>query len=515
MPSLSRRDFLKFASILAAGALLPRSLSILEDSDSSPNIIIILFDAMSACNLSLYGYPRNTTPYLDQFASRSTVYHKHYSGGNFTTPGTASMLTGMFQWKHRAFSIGGLIRSDLMPNNPYTLLGDEYFRLMFSQNLYSDRLVGQFFCDVDRFVPMTSYSFRKDNLVMDKVGQERYMASVAFDEFLLPLQTGIPASSVLGYLYKSINLRTIFGHETHPDYPRGVPEAENFFNYLNENVYQGVLAEVLELAKQDKPYFSYFHLFSPHAPYKPGREFWKLFENDGFESPHKPLHPYTPGFSDEDLSDKRLRYDQQIAHVDAEFGHLIEQLDANGVLDNSYIIVTSDHGEMFERGFFGHSGPLLYEPAIRIPLLIHSPGQGARQDVHVSTSNVDLLPTILSIASKDIPSNLDGQILPGFGGTEDGERPLFSMNAIENSQFLPLTKVAISMHKGQYKLIAYLEYDEMESAYELYDLESDYEELHSLVDMNSLVFSRMKTEFLDYLADANRPYLKKNTQAGG
>ena len=124
MSKFSRRDFLKFASILAAGTLLPRSLSYLSDDKTIPNIIVILFDAMSARNLSLYGYPRETTPFLNKFAERATVYHKHYSGGNFTTPGTACMLTGMFQWKHRAFNIGGLIKSDLAPTNPFTLLGD-------------------------------------------------------------------------------------------------------------------------------------------------------------------------------------------------------------------------------------------------------------------------------------------------------------------------------------------------------------------------------------------------------
>ncbi len=506
MSKPSRRDFLKIASLAAAGALLPRSLASLENDGATPNIIIILFDAMSAHNLSLYGYPRETTPFLNRFAERSTVYHSYYSGGNFTTPGTASMLTGMFQWKHRAFSIGGLIRSDLSSNNPFTLLGDNYFRTMFAQNLYADRLVGQFYSDVDRFLPMTSFSFRGDTLVPDKTGQDRYLASVAFDEYLLPLQLGMPASSIFGYLYKSFTLRTILDHENHPDYPRGVPEAENFFNYLNEDVYQGVLGEILALDKGSKPFFSYFHLFSPHAPYKPGRDFWKLFEGDGFEPPHKPMHPYTPGFSDADLLDKRLKYDQQIAHIDALFGKVIEGLDSNGILENSYVIATSDHGEMFERGFFGHSGPLLYEPAIKIPLLIHAPGQKMRQDVHAPTSNVDVLPTILSFANKAAPSNLDGGLLPGFGGNEDPDRPLFSMNAIENSAFLPLTKAAISMNKGPNKLISYLGYDAMESPYEFYNLESDPEELHNLAEKDSVAFAGLKEEFLDHLADANRPY---------
>jgi len=506
MPNFSRRDFLKVASVVAAGALLPRSLSSLYSDGSSPNIIIILFDAMSAHNLSLYGYPRNTSPNISRFAEQSTVYHRHYSGGNFTTPGTACMMTGMFQWKHRAFSIGGLIRANLVSNNPFKLLGDDYFRLMFAQNLYADRIVAQFYADIDRFLPMTSYSFRDDNLVMDFVGKDRYMASVAFDEFLLPLQNGIPASSVLGYLYKSLNLRTIFRHENHPDYPRGVPEAENFFNFLNEEVYQGIFREIIRLENGTKPYFSYFHLYSPHAPYKPGREFWKLFDGDGYRPPHKPLHPYTPQFSDADLLDKRLRYDQQIAHVDAEFGRLIEQLDASGVLEDSYVIVTSDHGELFERGFFGHSGPLLYEPVVKIPLLIHSPGQTTRQDVHAMTNNIDLLPTMLSFADREIPANLDGQVLPGFGGIVNTERPLFSMNAIENSEFLPLTKAAICMHKGQYKLIAYLGYDDMENAYELYDLEEDPDELQNLAMNDSPIFSELREEFQEHLAAANQPY---------
>jgi len=491
--------------MVIADSLLPRSLDSLNYDGILPNIIIILFDAMSAHNMSLYGYPRDTTPFLNKFADRATIYHNHYAGGNFTTPGTACMLTGMHQWKHRAFSIGGLVSANYKAINPYSLLGDDYFRFLFSQNLYSDRLVGQYANDVDRFLPMTSYSFRDGELLMDKVGKDRYLANLAFEEFLFPLQNGIPASSVLGYIYKSLHLNFLLDHKNHPYYPRGVPEAEVYSNFINEDIYNGVTKEILFLQKQGKPYFSYFHLYSPHAPYKPGKKYWKLFENDGFRTISKPMHPYTPGFTDGDLLSKRLRYDQQIAHVDAEFGKLIEKIDANNVLDNSYIIVTSDHGEMFERGFFGHGGPLMYEPAIKIPLLIHSPKQEAGQDIHALTSNIDLLPTILSVSEKEIPSNLDGKLLPGLGG-EEGDRTLFSMNAIENSQFLPLTKAAISMHKGHYKLITYLGYDAIDSDYELYDLENDPEETSNLADKKTLLLTQLKEKLHDHLADANRPF---------
>ena len=160
MDRLSRRDFLKLTSILAAGSLAQASLKYFEANDDRPDIIIILFDALSAIHMSLYGYPRETTPNLSRFAERATVYRNHYSAGNFTTPGTASMLTGMYPWKHRAFDQGGLIKTDLAPNNMYSLLGKDYFRLAFSQNPWPDRLIGQFYKDVERFLPSTAYSLR-------------------------------------------------------------------------------------------------------------------------------------------------------------------------------------------------------------------------------------------------------------------------------------------------------------------------------------------------------------------
>ena len=66
---------------------LPKPLRNLSAQDPArPNIIIILFDAMAALNLSLYGYQRKTTSNFERLAQRSTVYHAHHSAANFTTP---------------------------------------------------------------------------------------------------------------------------------------------------------------------------------------------------------------------------------------------------------------------------------------------------------------------------------------------------------------------------------------------------------------------------------------------
>lgn len=509
MDRLSRRDFLKLTSLLAVGSLVRSPLKYFEPRGDRPNIIIILFDAMSAIHMSLYGYPRETTSNLSRFAERATVYHNHYSAGNFTTPGTASMLTGMYPWKHRAFDQGGLIKTDLLPNNIYSLLGKDYFRLAFSQNPWPDRLIGQFYNDVERFLPSTAHSLRGNKLVSDKLGKDRSLASVAFEDFLFTLNTDVMGSSLFGFLYKNFALDAILKTRRNPAYPRGTPEVEGFTTYTNEAIFAGVWREIQALEARNEPYFSYFHLFSPHFPYKPGRRYWKLFENDGFQPVPKPMHPLGYGLSDEDILSKRTLYDQQIAHVDAEFGILFDKLSAEGVLDHSYVVVTSDHGEIFERGFYGHGGVFLYEPAIKIPLLVSAPGQTVPRNIHATTMNIDLLPTLLRIAGKEVPTVLDGLLLPGFGGDQNMERALFSLYAAENSVFTPLKKIAISMHRNPYKLIAYFDYPGYDNVYEFYNLYDDPEELKDLSQQEPAVFAQLKDELLNSLAEANSPYERK------
>src|SRR5689334_2377429 len=130
---LNRRDFLKLTSLaagsLALSELAPGLLNARVRNDTTlPNVVVFVFDAMSASNLSIYGYPRNTTPNLEKFAQRATVYHAHHSGGNFTTPGTASLLTGTYPWTHRAINEAGLVARALTEHNVFTALGGQYNR---------------------------------------------------------------------------------------------------------------------------------------------------------------------------------------------------------------------------------------------------------------------------------------------------------------------------------------------------------------------------------------------------
>ncbi|HET9908527.1 MAG TPA: sulfatase-like hydrolase/transferase, partial [Anaerolineales bacterium] len=105
---LNRRDFLKLISSIPVG-IFSRSISKVTQTADTPNVIIIVFDAWSQRHTSLYGYLRPTMPNLEKFAEKATVYHNHYSAGTFTTPGTASLLTGLYPWSHRAMHLGAAL----------------------------------------------------------------------------------------------------------------------------------------------------------------------------------------------------------------------------------------------------------------------------------------------------------------------------------------------------------------------------------------------------------------------
>lgn len=511
MKRFSRRDFLKTSGIAAASALMPKNLLSLNYTEGQrPNIIIILMDAFSARHASLYGYPRPTTPNIEVFAQNSTVYHRHYSGGNFTPSGTASMLTGMLPWKHGAVAGGGLVRSKFVDNNIFSLLGKDYYRFAFSQNTWADRLIGQYPQDVDRFLSPFSYSRMSGSPLLLNFPNDRALASSSINDFLFSLDgtQKLPGSLVFGYLSKSERDKASTSTENiTTSYPKGFPVAMNGIVYRNEEIYDGVFTELEHLHRQNTPYFAYFHLFSPHGDFKPRSNYRKLF-NEDYDVASKPEHPLdkfydglAPYKGGDFLKNQRNLYDSLIAQVDDEFGKLVKRLEENRMLDNSYLILTSDHGELFERGFWGHGNVFMYEGALHIPLIIRAPGQTQRKDIFAPTSNIDILPTLLSIAGKTGTAETTGKILPGFSDEPaDESRPLISVHARDNSIFMPLKKMAVSMRKREHKIIAYIGYTP-EPLYELYDLENDPHELSDLSGKNAKILSAMKDELLSYLSD--------------
>lgn len=236
----------------------------------------------------------------------------------------------------------------------------------------------------------------------------------------------------------------------------------------------------------------------------PTRQFFRSFKGDNFfvEKPDHILGENTPA---DRLNNLRRTYDEYIASLDHEFGRLYDALTASGFLEKNYVIVTSDHGEMFERGVKGHDSPLLYDPAIQIPLVISAPGQAVRRDVYSPTVSVDILPTLVHLLGGEMPDWHEGGTLPFLGGQESSGRSVFSMYAMKNPAFQPLQKISLAMRKDEHKLIYYRNFNDYnrEDRFELYDLDDDPEELKDLYPDRPAITGSLRDELLGKLEDVN------------
>ena len=507
MADLNRRDFLKLAALALPAAAFAKPLSRLSKpgaaNASLPNVILLVFDALTARNLSAYGYPRKTSPNFERFAERATIFHHYNSAGNYTVPGVASLLTGMYPWTHRAVNHSGLVRRDMLDRNIFALLGGQYHRIGFAQNGWASFILTQFKKDLDAYLSPAEFSLLA-HIIGDKF-PDTNLAYRALDDFMFKMERS-PSSLVFGALERTILYEQAKKIPAR-DYPRGIPKTGAYPVYF---LLEDVLAGLVKMFSEAKsPSFSYIHLFPPHAPYSPLRQFYGKFWNDNYFPPSKPQHKLSDGQDERKVYIGRLSYDEYVATLDYEFGRFLDALDTAGVLDNSYLIVTSDHGEIFERGDKGHDTPLLYDPVIHSPLIISAPGQRARRDVYAPVNSVDILPTLLYLAGKPIPDWCEGEILPGLGGEENYERATFSVEAKLNPAFAPFQIATISMRKRQYKLIYYKGYFGGEDWFELYNLEDDLEELVSLFDSEKSVAAQMRDELLERLDAADREFAKR------
>jgi arylsulfatase A-like enzyme len=503
MKQISRRDFINLALAYSGGMLLSglksRMRPIVANIEGvRPNIIILVLDAMTARNLSLYGYGRRTTPNFERFADRANVYHAHYSAGNFTSPGTASILTGTYPWTHRAINMSSSVTPSLSDRNIFTLLGNKYYRLAYSQNIWTNFIINSFADSLESYLMPGRFSAAEQVLGAAFVN-DLNSAYRSYDDFLTA-NSDAPGSLLFGTLERLLFRRELtIAQSDSREYPNGLPRISNYpILFRLRDVFEGIRQTIEELPR---PFFAYLHLWAPHSPYRPTTEFMDLFK-DGWKPLKKPQHPLGSGIPQSSLNKRRLDYDKYIANVDAEFGRLIDAWDESHILDESYVIVTSDHGESFERGVDTHITPLLYETLVHIPLIISSPGQASRQDIFTPTSSVDLLPTLLHLSGVAVPSLCEGQLLPNLGGMENPQRSIFAVEAKTNSAFMPLTHATLMLRKGIYKMIYYTGRGERPDLFELYDLENDPEEMNDLYQYSPRTDS-LKGELLSQLALVN------------
>jgi len=500
-PPISRRDFFKWIP-LAALPMISKPLQKLTGFVQSgmPNIIVLVFDAWAAGHLPIYGYPRDTMPHLARFADHSLVYHHHISAGTFTATGAASLLTGLYPWDHRALHIRSGIQDSQIHHNLFNALRSSHHTLGYSQNKFADKFLYQFGDSIHTHPPQGTFNlqhlstydlppFRKDGLI----------AFAAFEENIFYKVGDYDASLFLAPILRTASLykRQLLNNNYMGQYPKGLPDSTELF--LLGDLVEGTIAT---LDRIESPFTAYLHFYPPHWPYNPTAQFLKVFRTDNLHPDPKPAHPLsTGGYDQETLDSFREKYDAYLASWDEKLGRLFDYLEGSGLTDNSYIFITSDHGEMFERGISGHTTPLIYSPLVHIPLLVSEPGRTARKDIYTKTSSLDLLPTMAHLCGHALPAWAQGQLLPSLGGQPQPDRSIFTLDAKDNSAFRPLSEYSIALTKGHFRLTHY-HYPGYES-YEFYDLDLDPEERVDLYPSHPVAARHMQDELSETILSAN------------
>jgi len=278
--------------------------------------------------------------------------------------------------------------------------------------------------------------------------------------------------------------------------------------------------DLLTLEEPEEPFFLWVHFLDPHWPYTPPAELRVAFHrgyNGRFRTDadldsvgvSRGSFIFENDLDEEDEKHLRRRYLAEVRYLDGHVKRMVELLRNRGYLDNTLILVVSDHGESLgEHDYHFAHGEKLYQPTVHIPGFFTWPNgplpAGRFEGV---TSIVDLLPTTLDLMGVDIPEGLDGvNLAPAFRGeVEEAPRSVayvesdYQLIHAENPEFHregPAGKwraVVVS----QWKLIRIPGPDGTER-FELYDVETDPNELQDLADSHPEVVEQIVPLMRDF-----------------
>jgi arylsulfatase A-like enzyme len=237
--------------------------------------------------------------------------------------------------------------------------------------------------------------------------------------------------------------------------------------------------EFLSRKDDPRPFFLWLHYVNPHAPYDPPKELLSGFEGDGLVPRGDTLSPVV-GFHGgvnrkmtvagaRTWGDYVDRYDAEIRVADQHIGRVLKALNASSHRGTTLVALTSDHGESLgEHDYFFDHGDDLFNPSLRIPLILSFPGfLPAGERVSGAASSLDLFPTLLDLAQLPFPTGPPGlqgsSVLPLVRGTK---------SRLKEFQFFENDRHLTAISNGRLKLVHY-PVSESAGCLELYDMYRD------------------------------------------
>ncbi len=365
-------------------------------SSRRPNLLLITTDQQRGDCLGCAGHPALETPYLDQLAAEGVRFRRAYTTVPACTPARAALLTGMDQWHHGRLSMTGGDPLEF----PATMPGE------LARAGYHTQAVGKM-----HFAPQRRlYGFH--HMVLDESGRRQGRFVSDYHRWFEEHREG-----AYGYRDHSIDWNSWMARPSH------LPEHLHPTHWTASEAIR-----FLQDRDPSKPFFLWLSFARPHSPYDPPQVYYEMYrDHPALPEPYIGEWAAEFGVANDDVnapftrrSDREVRraraaYYGSITFIDHQIGRVLYELQHwdRAEYDNTFILFTSDHGDMVGDHFHWRK-TYAYEGSARVPLLCRWPRgwdlpRGQAVD-HVAELR-DVMPTLLDAAGLDMPPSVDGQSL--------------------------------------------------------------------------------------------------------
>ncbi|MBN1537559.1 MAG: sulfatase-like hydrolase/transferase [Anaerolineales bacterium] len=342
-----------------------------------PHIFIINADGVSSTNVSVYGYERDTTPRIRELAETSLVADNAFSNSGNTAGSIICTFTSKYPTKTRLLYPPNILRDDdAYQHLPGILRTQGYYAVQMSVPHYGD-----------------AYTLNLLNAFDTANGRE-----MAVSNQLVKINQYMPTDFAY-FIYEIMNrlvdrLRHIFYIKTMTNpFDMVMNDPDNVVDQIK------IDNTIKLIRKSDKPLFVHIHVMGTHGPkfYPQNQVFSKDQDYDTQEN-------WSVDF-----------YDDSILNFDRQVGEIMDALAKKDLLDDSILIISSDHGQQ-------------YITSKRIPLIIHFPNGEYAGKIETNVQNIDIAPTILDYLGVEIPFWMQGQTLLQ---ANLNQRPIFSVRSTQ------------------------------------------------------------------------------------
>lgn len=429
-----------------------------QGSEPTPNILLIVMDTVRADHLSLQGYERETDPTLKRIASEGVMFENAYAASSWTLTSHASLFTGRWPYEHKAD--GGRYLDETYPTIAEALTERGYRTGAFNGN----------------FETVTSHwGFARGFL--------------HFEDYYQTLPQ-LAVSSVYGRFMEYYVFHKVFNMEFSIDRRWGPSVNQSALDWIDQD--------------DDTPFFAFVNYYDAHAPYiSPERAKFSNLPNPGglVNTDWTTADIYNPK-TPEQAQGEIDAYDGGIYYTDQQIDVLLKELESRGKLDNTIVVITSDHGELFgEHGLWEHHNSL-YKPVIHVPLIVWYP-KSAPQNMRIDTpvSNTFIPAMLLDMLGEPEQTAFRGpplsQLWADPAAAANFPDPIAEMaeSSWVNPHHLSIRGDMVTVLSPEWQFIAH-EFNGIE----LYNLNDDPDQENNLAGENPAEVDSLTKYYLDLLA---------------